>query len=794
MSDVDIDALIRGRRSRRGWLLPIVAVLVVGAGIGVFLFLQPDESVVVAEPERVEATTGQLSTTVDLSGSAVAERSADLNFEAEGTVVSVAVETGEAVKAGDTLAALDDSDAQRRIETAEVQLRLAQLRLDALLATAAASEVASARQSIESAESQVTSAEQALARLSEPPSASDLASAEQAVATALGQLSSTEETLAQLSEPPNASDLATAEQAVATALGQLSSTEETLVALLAGPSETEVASARSAVTQAQAQLAGALSGATDSWIALGEAWDEYCDEYGFLNVAAVTCAGSLPLWDKEVVEPLSDEEVEELHFSLEGRSSSYQERANRLINANVAFILADAARQTAVTALSTAEERFEDLPAPVSDEDVRQAELAVEAARASHAAAVAHLEELRAPTDESDEEQARASLDTAVANLTSAQARYEELLAGATANAVAQQEENVRLAEISLEEARAALANLTVLAPFDGVAEAVNVHPGDRVTPNAVAFSLNTPDRILIDLTVTEADLLALEVGQAGLASFDGVEGVEYPVRIVSISRMPDTAQGVVTYGVEARILAGAEIAEVAGQIAVLAGEGVATEFGRALDALTGGGDGAPGFGGGGPGGPLAGIELPEGVTIRDVVQAVINGEPLPEGVTLPEGFEIPQQILERLAAGGPGAPGRQGAEPDPVAVRLLPAPGMSAGVTLLTEVREQSVLVPVSTVRQLDGAWFVTIPGTPVDGAEAGFERVGVEVGESDGVNVEITSGLEDGAVLLIGADSAGIAFSATQQQQQPEFGFGGGFGGGPPGGFGGAPGGGGR
>ena len=397
-------------------------------------------------------------------------------------------------------------------------------------------------------------------------------------------------------------------------------------------------------------------------------------------------------------------------------------------------------------------------------------------------------------------------MDTALASLASAQARYEELLAGATANAVAQQEENVRLAEISLEEARAALANLTVVAPFDGVAEAVNVHPGDRVTPNAVAFSLSTPDRILIDLTVTEADLLALEVGQAGLASFDGVEGVEYPVRIVSISRMPNTAQGVVTYGVEARILAGAEIAEVAGQIAVLAGEGVAAEFGRALDALTGGGDGAPGFGGGGggfggggPGGPLAGIELPEGVTIRDVVQAVASGEPLPEGVTLPEGFEIPQQILERLAAGGLGATGRQGAaaEPDPVAARLLPAPGMSAGVTILTEVREQSVLVPVSTVRQLDGAWFVTIPATSAGNAEAGFERVGVEVGESDGVNVEITSGLEAGAVLLIGADSAGIAFSATQQQQQPEFGFGGGFGGfggGPPGGFGGAPGGGGR
>ena len=689
-----------------------------------------------------------------------------------------------------------------------------------------ASNLATAEQAVANALSQLSNAEETLAQLSEPPSASNLASAEQAVANALSQLSNAEETLARLSEPPIASDLASAEQAVASALSQLSNAEETLAALVAGPSETEIASARSAVTQANAQLAGALSEATGSWIVVGEAWDEYCDEYGLLNVAAVTCAGSLPLEDKEVVEPLSDEEVEELHESLEGRSNDYQERANRLISTNLAFILADAARQTAVTALSTAEERLADLLVPVS-EDLRRAELAVEAARASHAAAVARLDELhqdptaqdfyqaeqaleaarashaaavarlaelRAPADESDEEQAQAALETALAGLASAQARYEELLAGATGNAVAQQEENVRLAEISLEEARSALGNLTVVAPFDGVVEAVNVHPGDRVTQNAVAFSLSTPDRMLIELTVTEADLLALEVGQAGLASFDGVDGVEYPVQIVSVSRVPNAAQGVVTYGVEARMLTGAEIAGVAGQLAVLAADGAAAGFGGVLDAVAGGdGAGGGGFGGGGgPGRPLGGIELPEGVTIREVVQAMANGDPLPEGVTLPEDFEIPSQILERIAAGGAGATGRPGgaAGADPGAARLLPAPGMSAGVTILTEVRDQSVLVPVSAVRQLDGAWFVTVPATSVDCAEAGFERVTVEVGESDRVNVEITSGLEAGAVLLIGADSAGIAFSATQQQQQPEFGFPGGFGGG----FGGGPGGGGR
>ncbi|MCE2526582.1 MAG: HlyD family efflux transporter periplasmic adaptor subunit [Actinomycetia bacterium] len=796
MSDVDIDALIGRRSSKRGWLLSTVALVVVAAGVGAFLLFQSEESETVVEPpQAVEASTGQLSTTVTLSGSAVAERSTDLSFEAAGTVASVTVESGRAVQAGDTLATLDDADAQVRIETAEVQLRLAQLRLEALLADPAVAEIASAKQSIEAAESQVTGAEQALEQLSEPPTASELASAEQAVASALGQLSTAEETLAQLSEPPTASDLASAEQAVASALGQLSSAEEALESLVADPSQTEVASARSAVTAALADLTNTDSGATASRVALEEAFDEYCQEYEYLTLGQQICSAVLPL---------SDEEVGELLESIEGRSRSYERHANALANNNVAFILAEAGRQSAVTALSTAEEYLDDLLSPASDEDVRQAELAVEAARASHAAAiaqrqelveepteedryqaelaveaarashaaaVAQLEELAAPPDESDTEQALSSLESALAGLDSAQAQYDELLGGETANTVAQQEQNVRLAEIDLEEAVADLADLVVVAPFDGIVEAVNVHPGDLVSPTDVAFSLSTTDRILIELTVTEADLLALEIGQAGLASFDGVEGVQYPVRIVSISRLPDAAQGVVTYDVEARILIGPEIAEVASQIAVLGGQG-ASEGAAALGAT-------PGFGagdqGGFGGGLLAGIELPEGVTFQDVIRALVNDEPLPEGVSLPEDFQIPPQILEFLEAGGLPVGGRQGADAEEgsLATRVLPAPGMSATVTILTELREESVLVPIAAVRQFEGEWFVAIPAATTVGAEPGFERVIVEVGESDGVNVEIISGLQAGDTILIGADNTGIAFSAARPQQQPDFGL---------------------
>ena len=99
-----------------------------------------------------------------------------------------------------------------------------------------------------------------------------------------------------------------------------------------------------------------------------------------------------------------------------------------------------------------------------------------------------------------------------------------------------------------------------------------------------------------------------------------------------------------------------------------------------------------------------------------------------------------------------------------------MPAPGMRASSTILTQISEEAMLVPVSSVRQAinlagwnDGEFFVAVP------ADNGTtERVSVEIGSSDGVNVEILSGLQVGDTVLIGADSGGIAFSVTQQTQQ--------------------------
>ena len=893
MSDVDIDAILRGNSSRRRWLLwSAAAAVVVAAAVAAFLLTRSGETDVVIEPQRAEALMGRLSTEVDLSGSALAERSATLGFAVAGVVGSIAVAKGDEVRTGAALATLDDADARRRVETAEVQLRLAQLRLENLMTGPQESVVASASQAIASAKSQVIGAEQALALLLDPPSAADLASAEQAVATALGQLSSAEQASALLSEPPSAADLASAEQAVAAALGQLSGAEQALALLseppgdadlasaeqavattlgqlsgaeqalallfespssgdlssaeqavanalgqlsiaeqalgelLAGPSEAEISEARSDVAQAQAALASARTMADELIENLTEVFDSFCERYGGLGAsdAAIngTCSATLPL---------SDAEIDVLRDSFEDRSSTYESDATALVDANVAYVESDADRDSAGSTLALATDKLADLLQPVpedelyqaeqaveaarashdaaearleelraapgedevfqaeqaveaakashaaavagleelraapGEDEVYQAEQALEAARASHAAAVAALEDLRAAADERDVEQARASLEGLRAGLASAQAHYDELVAGPTENAIEQQRNDVRLAELSVEEARAALGDLTVFAPFDGVVEAVNVQPGDRVASAFAAFVLSTSNRMLIALTVTEEELPGLEAGQTGLASFDAIDGIEYPVRVESVSRVPNSEQGVVTYDVEARILNGAELADAASQ-------GSGTGF-RPRE----------GFRGGSAGSLLAGLELPEGVTIQQLVQAMVSGGPLPEGVVLPEGLEEILQSRRPPVAAGPGTAVQRGTagEPVPSGARPLPAPGMSARVTIVTEIREESVLVPVSAVRQLDGGWFVSVPAPAGDGLEGGPQRVFVEVGESDGENIEITGGIEAGTVLLIGADNAGIAFTATQQQRQANPGFGPG-----PGGFG--------
>ena len=163
-------------------------------------------------------------------------------------------------------------------------------------------------------------------------------------------------------------------------------------------------------------------------------------------------------------------------------------------------------------------------------------------------------------------------MDSARAAVVAAQAREAELFAGADVTQVELEQLGVRLAALTVAEATEQLDELVLRAPFEGVVEAINVEVGDLVSAGAVAFVVTDLDRIVVELTVTEGDLFDLEPGQVGLATFDAIDGVEYPVRVTRVSSLPVVEQGVVTYAVEAEVLAVSELGGIAEELSALSG------------------------------------------------------------------------------------------------------------------------------------------------------------------------------------------------------------------------------
>ena len=409
--------------------------------------------------------------------------------------------------------------------------------------------------------------------------------------------------------------------------------------------------------------------------------------------------------------------------------------------------------------MTAAQATLNDLLGEIDPSDLYQAQQTVAAATANRDAAEARLTELLAPPTDEEILETQLALASAESVLTEARANHDELMAGPTAITIAQQEQNVRLAEITLEQALSTVRDLEIKAPFDGVVEEVNIEPGDLVVPSDVAIVVNTRDEIVIELSVTEAEWFQLLEGQAGVATFDAIEDTRYAVTLNTLSRVPTVESGVVTYVVEARILTPEELSDVQDDLAAIGGQG----------AVTVGGEGASG----GVADPFEGprakalldafeaqVTLPPDLTIVELVRLLVFDEPIPDDVVLPDGFEIPAQFKTQIRNLFVTYERRLAEFEETGAIEVpLPAPGMTANVTFLTEIREQTVQVVVSAVRQIDGEFFVAVPSDNLQG----WERVAVQVGESDGQRVEILDGLEAGQTLVLGVDTEGIAYAAV-------------------------------
>jgi HlyD family secretion protein len=376
----------------------------------------------------------------------------------------------------------------------------------------AAIEPDSLQNAVSNAQVNLANAQAKLNTLLQGSTASQLTAADQSVVQAQTSYDQAVQALQDLYNAPTASALSAAQQSVTQAQSQLTQTQNARTKLDTTSSDA-VTAAEAAVEKAQAALDSAERAATN-------AAADYEDCQASPPAADLTCRTALAKKDD-----------------------------------------ADAAVNLAEDALATAKDNLATAKDGPTAEDIASAEAAITSAQQGLQTANDKLAELTAgPTDEAVQ-QAQDKVATAAATLSAAQAKRDEVYAGSTAADIQAQQSQVQLASLSLTQAKKALEGAQIIAPFDGTVAALNINVGDTAGASSSSTSapiiLNTPNAVVLNLSIGESDLPNVKAGQSGTASFDAITGTVFPIVIDSVGTNPTTTQGVVTYQARARIVAG---------------------------------------------------------------------------------------------------------------------------------------------------------------------------------------------------------------------------------------------
>lgn len=427
---------------------------------------------------------GSLVSTVSATGSVVAARQAKLGFGASGKLAELNVAVGDAVKAGQQMAKLDQQALQLKVAQNESSLRVNQAKLQDLKNGATADEIAAARSSVDQAKANLASVQAKLEQVKAGPSATDLAAAQSSHDSAKASLASAEAKLATLKAGPTASDLAAAQAGVDQARANLASAQAKLEVVKAGPTGSDVANAQSAVNSAKSKL-------TSTEDDLEKAKNDRLSETGYTSVSA--------------------------------------------------------AQQAYDAAKSTYEAKVDDLNklmAGPTTADLQSAQATFDQARASLASAQSKLDQLK-PT-EADLQSAQASVDQAKAGLANAQIQLSLKVNPPKALDLITAEEQVKQSEIALQQSKMDLQQSALTAPFEGVVATITGNVGEQVS-GAVITLVDTKSA-RIDATVDESDVSKLAVGQPVSVTFDALPDKRLQGKVIAVAPAGTTTQGVVSY------------------------------------------------------------------------------------------------------------------------------------------------------------------------------------------------------------------------------------------------------
>jgi RND family efflux transporter MFP subunit len=104
-------------------------------------------------------------------------------------------------------------------------------------------------------------------------------------------------------------------------------------------------------------------------------------------------------------------------------------------------------------------------------------------------------------------------------------------------------------AEDSLKSAKEALANHTIVAPFDGVIAKVPLEAGDKISNGGTVATIITKV-MKVSISLNEVDATKIKVGDKATLTFDAIDGLTMEGTVYEIDVLGTVNNGVVSYGV----------------------------------------------------------------------------------------------------------------------------------------------------------------------------------------------------------------------------------------------------
>jgi multidrug efflux pump subunit AcrA (membrane-fusion protein) len=544
-----------------------------------------------------------------------------------------------------------------------------------------------------SAEVSLTSAQAGLDELLEGSSESDLASADQSLLQAQASYDQAESALEDLLDGPSESELLSAELAVASAESELANAEESRTNLYSA-SDDAIAAAEEAVSEAEDALANAKDAAASATDSLTLA---KASLYGAETAYCEDGSYGVSFCNNPAA-PISSADEDALLEVVATGEPDRAAQASQVLSANISYKNARASKLSANYAVESAEADLE-----AAKDDLEEAETGPSSAEiASEDVAVA---------------EAQLSLDEAKEELA-------DLLAGPT-------QEDLEEAQSNLDQAAAALA----------VAQANwnDVHDG----PDPLDIELQQEEVRQAELSVEQAreDLEDAQI----IALFDGTVAA----LAIEVGQMVAAQETAVILNTPDALRLDLLISESDLPEVEVGQSGFAS-----FDALEGGmfpfvidsiGTNPT---------STQGVVTYEVRTTLQTERSPDAAGALPAGAagdkaSLPAGDKASQR------AGTPdkGAIPFEGArQPAGIAgTDAKPLPGMNASVTITVDQAKDVLIVPTQAI-QAEG--FESIVEVLKD--DGSTEKVAVQTGISDGMNTEITEGLEEGQTIIVPARAA--------------------------------------